>query len=93
MGQAGRTIIAEHDIRHSLNAFESLTTQRFRPHDPGSLPRRTTPTTLSLVGVLGSGGVQRMYEPPMSADERAALERSAATLRAAVERCLAIGMA
>jgi L-lactate dehydrogenase len=38
--------------------------------------------TLSLVSVLGADGVQRMYEPAMTAEERAALERSAATLRA-----------
>jgi L-lactate dehydrogenase len=44
--------------------------------------------TLSLVSVLGANGVQRMYEPAMTAEERAALERSAATLRAAVAHSL-----
>jgi L-lactate dehydrogenase len=39
--------------------------------------------TLSLVSVLGAGGVQQMHEPAMTADERAALERSAAALREA----------
>jgi L-lactate dehydrogenase len=47
--------------------------------------------TLSLVSVLGAHGVQRMYEPAMSAEERAALERSAATLRAAAAHSLAVG--
>jgi L-lactate dehydrogenase len=47
--------------------------------------------TLSLVGVLGAGGVQRMYEPPMTAEERVALEHSASALHEAVERCLAVG--
>ncbi|GLW07217.1 L-lactate dehydrogenase [Microtetraspora sp. NBRC 13810] len=42
--------------------------------------------TLSLVSVLGAGGVRRMYEPAMSAPERAALERSAAALREAARR-------
>ncbi len=44
--------------------------------------------TLSLVSVLGAGGVQQMYEPPMASDERAALERSAAALREAARRVL-----
>ena len=39
--------------------------------------------TLSLVSVLGAHGVEQMYEPAMTAEERTALERSAATLRAA----------
>jgi L-lactate dehydrogenase len=37
--------------------------------------------TLSLVSVLGAGGVQQLHEPAMTGDERAALERSAGTLR------------
>jgi L-lactate dehydrogenase len=45
--------------------------------------------TLSLVSVLGAGGVQQIYEPAMTSDERAALERSAATLREAAHRALA----
>jgi L-lactate dehydrogenase len=47
--------------------------------------------TLSLVSVLGAGGVQQMRDPSMSADERAALENSAAALRQASQRALAIG--
>jgi L-lactate dehydrogenase len=39
--------------------------------------------TLSLVAVLGAGGVQQMHEPAMTTAERTALERSAATLREA----------
>jgi L-lactate dehydrogenase len=46
--------------------------------------------TLSLVSVLGADGVERMYEPCMTADERAALERSAAALREARRRALAL---
>jgi L-lactate dehydrogenase len=46
--------------------------------------------TLSLVSVLGAGGVQQMYEPAMTSDERAALERSAAALREAARRALAV---
>src|SRR6266545_3190856 len=45
--------------------------------------------TLSLVSVLGAGGVQQLHEPAMSSDERAALERSAAALRQASSRVLA----
>jgi L-lactate dehydrogenase len=45
--------------------------------------------TLSLVGVLGAGGVQQMFDPPMTADERAGLEHSAAALREARHRVLA----
>jgi L-lactate dehydrogenase len=44
--------------------------------------------TLSLVSVLGAGGVQRMYEPAMTGEERAALDRSAEILRAAARRIL-----
>jgi len=44
--------------------------------------------TLSLVSVLGAGGVQRMYEPVMTGDERAALDSSAQTLRDAARRIL-----
>jgi L-lactate dehydrogenase len=46
--------------------------------------------TLSLVSVLGAGGVQQMYEPAMTSDERAALERSVAALREAARRVLAV---
>jgi L-lactate dehydrogenase len=46
--------------------------------------------TLSLVSVLGAGGVQQMYEPAMSPDERAALERSAAALREAARRAIGL---
>ncbi|MCW2944672.1 MAG: lactate dehydrogenase [Actinoallomurus sp.] len=44
--------------------------------------------TLSLVSVLGAGGVQQMHEPVMTADERAALDRSAAALREAAHRAV-----
>ena len=47
--------------------------------------------TLSLVSVLGAGGVQQLYEPAMTSDERAALERSAAALREATGRVLGTG--
>ncbi|RCG24037.1 lactate dehydrogenase [Sphaerisporangium album] len=46
--------------------------------------------TLSLVSVLGAGGVQRMYEPAMDAAERAALERGAAHLREVARRTLGV---
>jgi L-lactate dehydrogenase len=46
--------------------------------------------TLSLVSVLGAGGVQQLHEPAMTSDERAALERSAAALRQAAHRVLAV---
>jgi len=36
-------------------------------------------------------GVQQMHEPAMTTDERAALERSAAALREAARRVLAVG--
>jgi L-lactate dehydrogenase len=39
--------------------------------------------TLSLLSVLGAGGVQQMHLPAMTQDERQALERSAQTLRQA----------
>jgi L-lactate dehydrogenase len=42
-----------------------------------------------LVSVLGAGGVQQMLDPLMTADERAALGRSAASLREAGRRILA----
>lgn len=42
--------------------------------------------TLSLLSVLGRGGVQQMHHPRMTEDEAAALQRSADTLRQAVAR-------
>jgi L-lactate dehydrogenase len=44
--------------------------------------------TLSLVSVLGAGGVLRMHQPRMTAEERAALDRSVSTLREATRRAL-----
>lgn len=43
--------------------------------------------TLSLISVLGAGGVQQMHHPHMSEEEQAALLRSVEALRAAVQRC------
>ena len=45
--------------------------------------------TLSLPSIVGRDGV-RVLEPDLSADERAGLEKSAATLRKALKR---VGMA
>jgi L-lactate dehydrogenase len=42
--------------------------------------------TLALPSVVGRGGVVRVFEPPMSAEERAQLERSAEQLRSAGAR-------
>jgi L-lactate dehydrogenase len=44
--------------------------------------------TLSLPSVLGRDGVFQILEPPMSEDERQALERSAETLRSANSRLM-----
>jgi L-lactate dehydrogenase len=44
-------------------------------------------TTLSLPAVVGADGVHGVFEPAMTLDERNALERSAAILRAATEQC------
>jgi L-lactate dehydrogenase len=44
--------------------------------------------TLSLVSVLGAGGVAHMYQPRMTPAERADLDRSVSTLRAATRRAL-----
>ena len=46
--------------------------------------------TLSLVSVLGASGVARMYQPQMTPEERAALDRSVSTLRKARRRALDI---
>jgi len=48
-------------------------------------------TTLSLVSVVGAGGVVKMYEPPMSDAERRGLEASAEALRQAKSRILTAG--
>ena len=45
---------------------------------------------LSLVTVLGAGGVQQLLDPPITADEHVALEHSAASLREAGRRILAV---
>jgi len=42
--------------------------------------------TLALPSVVGRGGIVRVLEPPMSADERAQLQRSAERLQAAGHR-------
>jgi L-lactate dehydrogenase len=44
-------------------------------------------TTLSLPAVVGADGVHGVIEPAMNSDERNALDRSAAILRAATEQC------
>jgi L-lactate dehydrogenase len=44
--------------------------------------------TLSLASVLGAGGVEQMYEPRMTPEERAALEGSVSVLREAKRRAL-----
>jgi L-lactate dehydrogenase len=46
--------------------------------------------TLSLVSVLGAGGVVQMHQPRMSPEERVALDRSVSTLREATRRALDI---
>ena len=46
--------------------------------------------TLSLVSVLGACGVARMYQPRMTPEERAGLDRSVSTLREARRRALDI---
>jgi L-lactate dehydrogenase len=46
--------------------------------------------TLSLVSVLGAGGVVQMYQPRMTPEERAALDRSVSTLREATRRAIDI---
>jgi L-lactate dehydrogenase len=45
-------------------------------------------TTLSLPAVVGAYGVDDVLEPPMTVEERAGLERSAAILRTATEECI-----
>jgi L-lactate dehydrogenase len=42
--------------------------------------------TLSLPSVVGRDGVNRIFEPAMSDEERGALDRSAAVLRQVVQR-------
>jgi L-lactate dehydrogenase len=48
-------------------------------------------TTLSLISVVGASGVVTMYEPPMSEEERRALDASAEALRKAKSRILPAG--
>jgi L-lactate dehydrogenase len=48
-------------------------------------------TTLSLISVVGAAGVVKMYEPPMSDEERRALVASAEALRRARSRLLPTG--
>ncbi len=45
-------------------------------------------TTLSLISIVGAGGVVKMYEPPMSDEEKRDLEASAEALRKAKRRVL-----
>jgi L-lactate dehydrogenase len=48
--------------------------------------QQTYRVTLALPSVVGRGGIVRVLEPPMSADERAQLQRSAERLQAAGHR-------
>jgi L-lactate dehydrogenase len=45
--------------------------------------------TLSMPSVVGRAGVERILEPSMSDDEKQALQRSAQTLRGAVQKAMA----
>jgi len=48
--------------------------------------QRAFGVTLSLPSIVGRRGVESVLEPDLTAEERAALEKSAQTLRAALER-------
>lgn len=66
-------------IRHDEKAVLTLTA----PGHPGAL---TGEVCLSLPRILGASGVEATLEPSLTAEEEAALKRSAAMLREAAER-------
>jgi L-lactate dehydrogenase len=65
-------------IRHDEKAVLTLTA-------PGHAKCITGEVCLSLPRVLGAGGVEATLEPSLTADEEAALKRSAQILREATE--------
>jgi L-lactate dehydrogenase len=67
-----------HAIRHDEKAVLTLTA-------PGHAKCMTGEVCLSLPRILGAGGVEATLEPSLTADEEAALKRSAQILREARE--------
>ena len=65
-------------IRHDEKAVLTLTA-------PGHAKSMTGEVCLSLPRILGAGGVEATLEPSLTADEEAALKRSAQILREAAE--------
>ena len=65
-------------IRHDEKAVLTLTA-------PGDAKSMTGEVSLSLPRILGAGGVEATLEPSLTADEEAALKRSAQILREAAE--------
>jgi L-lactate dehydrogenase len=88
---ANITIIEGHDASQygigivAVRIAEVILTDERAVFPIGSF-QKTLGVTLSLPSVVGRGGVIEVLEPDMSDEERAGLERSAETLKAALAR-------
>jgi L-lactate dehydrogenase len=88
---ANITIIEGHDAsQYGIGIVSARIAEIVLGDEHSAIPigsyQRAFGVTLSLPSVVGRAGVVSVLEPKLSAEERAALEKSAQTLRAALER-------
>jgi L-lactate dehydrogenase len=88
---ANITIIEGHDAsQYGIGIVSARIAEIVLGDEHAAIPigsyQRAFGVTLSLPSVVGRQGVVSVLEPELSAEERAALEKSAQTLRAALER-------
>jgi len=88
---ANITIIEGHDAsQYGIGIVSARIAEIVLGDEHAAIPigsyRRALGVTLSLPSIVGRAGVISVLEPDLSADERAGLEKSAQTLRAALER-------
>jgi L-lactate dehydrogenase len=88
---ANITIIEGHDAsQYGIGIVSARIAEIVLGNEHAAIPigsyQRGFGVTLSLPSIVGRSGVVSVLEPELSADERAGLEKSAQTLRAALER-------
>jgi L-lactate dehydrogenase len=88
---ANITIIEGHDAsQYGIGIVSARIAEIVLGNEHAAIPigsyQRAYGVTLSLPSVVGRAGVVSVLEPELSAEERAGLEKSAQTLRAALER-------
>ncbi len=88
---ANITIIEGHDAsQYGIGIVSARIAEIVLGDEHAAIPigsfQRAFGVTLSLPSIVGRRGVESVLEPDLTAEERAALEKSAQTLRAALER-------